>query len=150
MLYLGLYYLGNLRKIFMTRNGFEDFKNIVDIWLLQYFMKLLGSELCILNTLICEVLMWFCHCSMILVIPLSLCQCLCNDPVCVTTHLCDDPGRLCDDLIMWPWVRSLVLKWYWVFHGSHWLICSLIVFWGSLVLHQFYHSFNVVHEVDFA
>ena len=41
MIYLSLYYLGNLCKIFMTRNGFEDFENIVDIWLLKYFMTLL-------------------------------------------------------------------------------------------------------------
>ena len=41
MLYLNLYYQGNLCNIFMTRNGFEDFENIVDIWLLKYFMKLL-------------------------------------------------------------------------------------------------------------
>ena len=33
MLYLNLYYLGNLCKIFLTRNGFEGFENIVDIWL---------------------------------------------------------------------------------------------------------------------
>ena len=31
----------------MTRNGFEDFENIVDIWLLKYLVKLLGSKLCI-------------------------------------------------------------------------------------------------------
>ena len=43
MLYLSLYYLGYLRKIFMTRNSLEDFENIVAIWLLKYFMKLLGS-----------------------------------------------------------------------------------------------------------
>ena len=34
----------------MTRNGFEDFENIADIWLLKYIMKLLGSKLYILNT----------------------------------------------------------------------------------------------------
>ena len=50
MIYLSLYYLGNLCKIFMIRNGFEDFENIVDIWLLKNFMTLLGSELCISNT----------------------------------------------------------------------------------------------------
>ena len=43
MLYLSLYYLGNLRKIFMSRNSSKDFENIVAIWLLKYFMKLLGS-----------------------------------------------------------------------------------------------------------
>ena len=74
MLYLSLYYLGNLCKIFMTRNGFEDFENIVDIWLLKYFTKLLGSELWISNTLTCEFLMWFCHCAMILMIIPSLWQ----------------------------------------------------------------------------
>ena len=72
MLYLSLYYLGNLRKIFMSRNSLEDFENIVAIWLLKYFMKLLGSELCILNTLTCELLTWFCHCAMILVITPSV------------------------------------------------------------------------------
>ena len=50
MIYLSLYYLGNLCKIFMIRNGFEDFENIVDIWLLKNFMTLLGSELCISTT----------------------------------------------------------------------------------------------------
>ena len=50
MIYLSLYYLENLCKIFMTRNGFEDFENIVNTWLLKYFRKLLGSELCISNT----------------------------------------------------------------------------------------------------
>ena len=37
MFYLSLYYLGNSRKIFMTRNSFEDFEYIVAIWLLKYF-----------------------------------------------------------------------------------------------------------------
>ena len=92
MLYINLYYLGNLCKIFMIRNGFANFENTVDIWLLKYFMKLLESELCILNTLACELLMWFCHCALILVIILSVWRpCLCDDPVCVMTHLCDDP-----------------------------------------------------------
>ena len=50
MIYLSLYYLGNLCKIFMIRNGFEDFENIVDIWLLKNFMTLFGSELCISTT----------------------------------------------------------------------------------------------------
>ena len=45
-----LYYLGNWWKIFLTRNGSEDFENIVNIWLLKYLMKLLGSKLYILNT----------------------------------------------------------------------------------------------------
>ena len=45
MFYLSLNYLGNSYKILMTRNGFEDLENIMDIWLLKYFMKLLGNEL---------------------------------------------------------------------------------------------------------
>ena len=72
MLFLSLYYLGNLLKIFTTRNSLEDFENIVAIWLLKYFMKLLGNELCISNTLTCELLAWFCHCAMILVITPSV------------------------------------------------------------------------------
>ena len=72
MLYLSFYYLENLCKIFMTRNGFEDFENIVNTWLLKYFMKLLGSELCVSNTLTCELLMWVCPCDIILAIILSL------------------------------------------------------------------------------
>ena len=140
---LTLYYLENWCKIFLTRNGFEDFENIADIWLFKYFMKLFGSGLCISNTLTCEFLMWFCHFAMILVIIPSLWWCLCDDPiyvtitfvwlprlcddnVCVTTsfvwrqRLCDDPicvttpfvwwHRLCDDLVLWPWVRFLILK----------------------------------------
>ena len=35
-------------KTFLTKNTFE---NIVDIWLLLYLMKLLGSKRCILNAL---------------------------------------------------------------------------------------------------
>ena len=61
---------------------------------------------------------------------------LCDDPICVSTRLCDylvyvstrlcgDPicvtTRLCGDLVMWPWVRFLVLKWYWIFL---WLIVN--------------------------
>ena len=72
MLYLSLYYLENLRKIFMIRNSLEDIENIVAIWLLKYFMKLLGSELCISIILTCELLMWFCHCAMILEITPSV------------------------------------------------------------------------------
>ena len=37
-------------QIFLTRNAFEGFENIVDIWLLKYLMKVLGSKLYILNT----------------------------------------------------------------------------------------------------
>ena len=51
MIYLSLYCLENLCKILMTRNSFEDLENIMDIWLLKYFMKLLRSELYISNTL---------------------------------------------------------------------------------------------------
>ena len=133
LLYLSLYYLGNLHKIFMTRNSLEDFENIVVIWLLKYFMKLLGSELCISNTLTCELLMWFSHCAMILVTNLSMWW-----------------PHLCDDLVMWPWVRFLDLKWYWIFYGSQWIICSFMVTLGSLVLQYVYHSCHDVKEIYFA
>ena len=39
MLYLNFYYLGNLCKIFITRNGFKGFKNIVDIWIIEIFYE---------------------------------------------------------------------------------------------------------------
>ena len=133
ILYLSLYYLENLRKIIMTRNSLEEFENIVAIWLLKYFMKLLRSELCISNTLTCKLLMWFCHCAMR----------LCDDPVYVTT-------RMCDDLVTWPWVRFLDLKWYWIFYGSQWIICSFIVTLGSLVLQYVYHYCHDVKEIYFA
>ena len=45
---------------------FEGFVNIVDIWLLKYFIKLLGIKLCILIYLTCELLIWICPCAMIL------------------------------------------------------------------------------------
>ena len=141
MLYLSLYYLGNSHKISMTRNSLEDFENIVAIWLFKYFMKILGSELCISNTLTCELLIWFCHCAMILVITSSVWQ----------PHLCDDPSmwwpRLCDNLVMWPWVRFLDLKWYWIFYGYQWIICGFIVTLGCLVLQYVYHSCHDVKEI---
>ena len=84
MLYLSLYYLGNLLKIFTTRNSLEDFENIVAIWLLKYFMKLLWSELYISNTLTCELLI-------LVITPSVWLPRLCDDPICVTTRLCDDP-----------------------------------------------------------
>ena len=56
----------------MTRNGFGDFENIVDIWLLKYVMKLLGSELSVLKTLACELSMWFFPCAVTLVITPSM------------------------------------------------------------------------------
>ena len=132
MLYLSLYYLGNLRKMFMSRNSSKDFENIVAIWLLKYFMKLLGSELCISNTLTCELLTWFCHCAMILAITPSVWR-----------------PRLCDDLVMWPWVRFLYLKWYWIFYGSQWIICSFIVTLRNLALQYVYHSCHDVKEIYF-
>ena len=42
--------LGKLMQNILIRNGFKDFENIVDIWLLKYPMKLLRSKLYILNT----------------------------------------------------------------------------------------------------
>ena len=74
---------------------------------------------------------------------LSLCHDICDYPVYVTT-------RLCDDLVMWPWVRFLDLKWYWIFYGSQWIICSFIVNLGSLVLQYVYHSCHDVKEIYFA
>jgi len=41
---------GKTNQNILTRNDFEDFENIVDIWLSKYLMKLLGSKLYILNT----------------------------------------------------------------------------------------------------
>ena len=38
-----------MKNIF-DKKWFEDFENIVNIWLLKYLMKLLGSKLYILNT----------------------------------------------------------------------------------------------------
>ena len=111
-LWHSLYYLGNLCKNFLTRNGFEDFVNIVDIWLLKCFMKLLRSELCVSNTLTYELLMWFFPCAMTLVTTSSMWwPRLCDNPVCVTTLSMWQP-RQCDNLVVWPWVRFLVLKWY--------------------------------------
>ena len=63
-----LYYLGNWCKFFLTRNAFEGFENIVDIWLLKYLMKVLGSKLYILNTFNLWVFMWVCPCAVMLVI----------------------------------------------------------------------------------
>ena len=152
MLFLSLYYLGNLLKIFTTRNSLEDFENIVAIWLLKYFMKLLWSELYISNTLTCELLI-------LVITPSVWLPRLCDDPICVTTRLCDDPfvwrpvcvmTRLCDDLVMWPWARFLDLKWYWVFYGSQWIICSFLVTLRSLVLQYVYHSCHDVKEIYFA
>ena len=85
---------------FLTRNGFEDFENIMDIWLLKYFMKLLGSKLYILNTFnlwafdvslplsydIGDYLV-FVMTSLWRVIILSLWRCLCNVWL---PYLCDD------------------------------------------------------------
>ena len=63
---------GKLMQNILTRNDFLDFENIVDIWLLKYFMKLLESGLCISNTLTCELLRWVCPGAIILVITLFL------------------------------------------------------------------------------
>ena len=64
--------MGNWCKIFLTRNDFKDFENIVGIWLLKYLIKLLGSKLFIWIHLTCELLMWVCPCVMMLVITPSL------------------------------------------------------------------------------
>ena len=136
MLYLSLYCLEDLCKIFMTRNGFEDLENIMDIWLLKYFIKLLGSELYISNTLTCELLMWICHCAMILVITPSVWwPHLYDNSVCVTTLSCD---------LGWGF-------WFWngigYTYGSHWLLCSFIVTLGSLVRQYIYNSCHDIKEI---
>ena len=94
----------------MTRNGFEDFENIVDIWLLKYLVKLLGSKLCIWIHLTCELLMWVCPYAMMLVIIPSL--------WCVITCLCDMwLPHLRDDKSGWrlplcmTWVNPWVCGW---------------------------------------
>ena len=111
MFCLKLYYLGNWYKIFLTRNGFEDFENIVDIWLLKYLMKLLGSKLYILNTFN----LWAFD------VGLPLCYDIGDYPVFVTcdlTCLCDVwLPRLRDDKPGWrlplciTWVNPWVCGW---------------------------------------
>ena len=78
MFCLKLFYLGNWCKIFSTRNGFEDFENIVDIWLLKYLLKLLWSKLYILNTFT----LWAFD------VGLPLCYDVDDYPVFVTMSLC--------------------------------------------------------------
>ena len=85
---------------------------------------------------------------------------LCDDPsmwrptVCVTISsvwwLVFVTTRLCDNLVMWPWVRFLDLKWYWIFYGSQWIICSFIITLGGLVLQYVYYSCHDVKEIYFA
>ena len=115
MFCLKLYYLGNWCKIFLTRNGFEEFENIVNIWLLKYLMKLLGSKLCIWIHLTCVLLMRVCPCAMMLVITPSLWQRLCDVWL---PHLCDMwLPRLHDDKPSWrlplcmTWVNPWVCGW---------------------------------------
>ena len=144
-LWHSLYYLGNLCKIFLTRNGFEDFENIVDIWLLKFFMKLLRSELCVLNTLTYELLMWFFPCAMTLVMTSSVWRLrLCDDPAYVTTTLV---WRPCHVALGEVSSFEMVLD---IFYSSQWIIYSFIVILGSLVLHYFYQSYCVVEEIYFA
>ena len=71
-------------------------------------MKLLGSELCISNTLTCDLLVWFCRCAMILVITPSVWRTVCVTtpsvwrPVYVTTHLwCPIFVMTHDNLSVW-------------------------------------------------
>ena len=128
--------MGNLCKILMTRNGFEDLENIVDIWLLKYFMKLLGSKLYVSNTLTCELLMWIFHFAMILVITPSMWW-----PVCVMNPLVWKPVYVKTLFMWWPvYVMTLSCGLGWGFcfwngigytYGSHWLKCSFIPTLGS-------------------
>ena len=55
---------GKFMQNIFDRKWFWNLENIVDIWLLKCFMKLLRSELCVLNTLTYELLMWFFPCAM--------------------------------------------------------------------------------------
>ena len=150
MLYLSLYYLGNLCKIFMTRNSLENFENIVAIWLLKYFMKLLGRELCISNTL------WAFD------MVLSLCHDIGDYPICVTTlsvwrSICVTtssvwrPVYVTTPSMWWPvcvTTLSCGLGWgFWIWNGSQWIICSFIVTLRSLVLQYVYHSCHDVNEI---
>ena len=64
-------------KHFFTINGFEDFENVVDIWLLKHLMKLIGSKLYILNTFKLRAFD----------VGLPLCYDVGNYPVSVTTSL---------------------------------------------------------------
>ena len=56
--------LGKFMQDIFDKRWFWDFENIVDIWLLKCFMKLLRSILCVSNTLTYELLMWFFPCAM--------------------------------------------------------------------------------------
>ena len=55
---------GKFMQNIFDKNWFWDFENIVDIWLLKCFMKLLKSKLFVSNTLTYELLMWFFPCAM--------------------------------------------------------------------------------------
>ena len=124
MFYLSLYFLGNSRKIFMTRHSFEDFEYIVAIWLLKYF-----------NLWAFDVVS-------------SLCHDISDYPVCVMTPSMWRPVCVMAPSV-WHWVRFLDLKWYWIFYGSQWIICSFIVTLRSLVLQYVYHSCHDVKEIYF-
>ena len=55
---------GKFMQNIFDKKWFWDFENIVDIWLLKCFMKLLRSKLCVSNTLAYEFFMWFFSCAM--------------------------------------------------------------------------------------
>ena len=78
---------------------------------------------------------------------------LCDNHVCVTTRLCDDPS------MWWPVCVTTLSRglgwglWLWngirYFYGSQWIICCFIVTLVSLVLQYIYHSCHDVKEIYF-
>ena len=84
---------------------------------------------------------------------LPLCHDIGDYPVCVTTMFVWRLVCVTTPSVWWPCYVALgevlVLKWYWVFYGSRWLICSFIVTLGSLVLQYVYHFCHDVKEIYF-
>ena len=84
---------------------------------------------------------------------LPLCQDFDDYPVRVTTRLCDNHDYVTTlSVLVCVTTLSYGLGWNSIgyFYGSQWIICSFIVILGSLVLHYFYYSCNIVNEIDFA
>ena len=123
------------------------FENIVDIWLLKYFMKLWKWTMYFkyINLWAFDVVLPLCQDFDDY--PVRVATCLCNNHDCVTTL----------SVLVYVTTLSYGLGWgFWFwnsigyFYGSQWIICSFIVILGSLVLHYFYYSCNIVNEIDFA
>ena len=126
MLYLNLYYLGNLCKIFMTRNGFKGFKNIVDIWIIEISYETTWKWTVYfkyINLWAFDVVLPLCHdigdypvfvTTTFVWRPVYVTTPSMWRPACVTSSFMWRP-HLCDGFVMWPWVRFWVLQWYWIF-----------------------------------